>query len=247
MAWVDAALARLDEADKRAVLDRRLVPGTPLPPWLPWALGGFGGAVAGLGFFAHYAALRRVVRERTGELRTTVAELARANAELDGRAHVDAATGIANRHRFRGAAAGEIERATRYGRPLALVLVDVDGLKAINDRLGHLAGDRAVARIARILANGVREIDLVAPWGGDEFAVLLSETGAGEAQHTAERLKPAVADATIDVAGATVPLAISVGAAPYPSGDAQLDAWLAAAGHALYAGKGRAGVQSERA
>ena len=142
-------------------------------------------------------------------------------AEFDRRAHVDAATGIAIRHRFCQAAAGEIERATRCGRPLA--------------------------RIARILANGMRESDLVARWGGDEFAVLLSETGAGEAQHTAERLKAAVADATIDVADATVPLAISVGAAAYPGGDAQLDAWLAAADAALYAGKARARVRSERA
>jgi diguanylate cyclase (GGDEF)-like protein len=247
LAWVDAALARIDEAEKQALLDRWLVPRAPLPPWWPWTLVGAAGGLVGVGVGVHYVALRRMVWRRTEDLRKTVAALAAANNELDRRAHVDPLTGLANRRRFVDAALAEIARVQRYGHPLALALIDVDGLKAINDRFGHLAGDAALDRIARTLADHVRAHDLVARWGGDEFAVLLVETEAAEARATASRLAAAVAATRIDVDGTAIPLGIGVGVAAYPGDGAGLDAWIAAADAALYGDKCDPGAPVGRA
>ena len=247
LAWVDAALARIGEAEKQAMLVRWLVPRAPLSPWLPWTLVGAAGGLVAVGVGAHYVALRRTVRRRTADLRETVAALAAANSELDRRAHVDPLTGLANRRRFVEAALAEIARAESYGHPLALALIDVDGLKTINDRFGHLAGDAALDRIARTLADNVRANDLVARWGGDEIAVLLVETTTAEARATASRLAAAVAATTLDVDGKAIPLGIGVGVAAYPGDGTGLDPWIAAADAALYGDKCRRVAPAGRA
>jgi diguanylate cyclase (GGDEF)-like protein len=118
------------------------------------------------------AALIRAVRGRPG-----VRELRELLAPLVQRASIDPLTGLANRGAFERALATEVARARRHERLLALVLLDVAGLKSINDRLGHLAGDRALLRTAERLRELSRASDLVARWGGDEFVVVLPETG----------------------------------------------------------------------
>ena len=118
----------------------------------------------------------------------------------------DALTGVLNRDGFTARAADEQHRAARRREPLAFALIDVDGLKDINDRLGHLAGDRALQWLADLLCEGRRE-DLVGRWGGDEFAVLLPNAGCQEAAH---RLRRTLDDARSEVL--TNPLAVSFSA-----------------------------------
>ena len=97
-------------------------------------------------------------------------------------------TGLPNRRALEMALEREAARVERGGPPFALVLVDLDGFKRVNDEGGHREGDRYLRRVARALVSGVRRGDLVARWGGDEFAVLLLGTGEKEAVEVAERL-----------------------------------------------------------
>jgi diguanylate cyclase (GGDEF)-like protein len=98
-------------------------------------------------------------------------------AEVERRlARVDAVTGLANRRAFDEALTVEIARAERDGDPLSVALVDLDGLKRINDRFGHLVGDRTLTEVARALESSIRSNDRCFRWGGDEFAVLLPGT-----------------------------------------------------------------------
>ncbi len=104
----------------------------------------------------------------------------------------DALTGVWNRGEFSRMLADEVARARRFGRPLALVMLDVDHFKAINDTHGHPAGDVVLAEVARRLGGEVRKTDRLARFGGEEFAVLLVETGAAEALTLARRLLAAL-------------------------------------------------------
>ncbi len=104
----------------------------------------------------------------------------------------DAATGLANRRHFQQALERELAQMTRTGQPVALLLIDLDGLKRINDEHGHAAGDNAIRTVASVLKMTCRAGDLVARWGGDEFAVIAASTGEAEAKRLAERISLAV-------------------------------------------------------
>jgi diguanylate cyclase (GGDEF)-like protein len=97
-------------------------------------------------------------------------------------------TGLRNRRYFEEALADHIEAASRYDRPLALVLFDLDHFKSINDTLGHAAGDEALRQFATLLKRTARKADIVCRYGGDEFAVLLPETKTSNAWNFAERV-----------------------------------------------------------
>ncbi len=111
------------------------------------------------------------------------------------RATTDPLTGLANRAAFLERARLEVLRAERTGRPLAVVLFDLDHFKSVNDRYGHPAGDKVLAAAARAIARTVRGIDLAARWGGEEFAVLLVEADESTAGGVVERIREAVAAA----------------------------------------------------
>ena len=102
-------------------------------------------------------------------------------------ARVDSLTGLANRRAFDEALTVEIARAERDGSAMSVALVDLDGLKRINDRFGHLAGDRVLAEVARALERSIRTGDRCFRWGGDEFAVLLPGTDRGAAAYVLDR------------------------------------------------------------
>jgi diguanylate cyclase (GGDEF)-like protein len=165
--------------------------------------------------------------------------------EMMSRAQRDALTGLANHGHFWTTLEIELSRAARHGHPLSLALVDVDHFKAYNDRLGHLAGDRALAEVARQIAVRSRSHDLVARYGGEEFAVLLPETPLAGSTAFGEKIRQGVEEAAIGEAGLAV--TVSVGVACAESGTTAARDLVAAADAQLYRAKsaGRNRVCSE--
>ena len=148
----------------------------------------------------------------------------------------DPLTGLFNRRFLEARAAEEIDRSRRYGTPLSLLVVDLDGLKAINDTRGHKAGDEALRAVARSLSEGARTNDVPARVGGDEFVVLLPHTARAEALVVGTRIASAVAQRA-DARG-NVAIAVSVGVSELDGArTASLEALLAAADGALYDAK----------
>ena len=186
---------------------------------------------------AAFAEMERRVAEATVELRTYSAALEATNAELTRLAITDPLTGAANRRRFMEAAAAEIDRTARSGRPLALLMLDIDHFKRVNDTWGHAAGDDALCAVVAVCTATVRRVDLVARLGGEEFAVLMPETGLSEATAIAERLRAAIAAIEIPVADGRLRFTASLGIATLADPDEPLSRFLSRADDALYRAK----------
>jgi len=146
----------------------------------------------------------------------------------------DPLTGLANYRHLVGVLDSEIKRSERTRREFALLLFDLDGLKQINDRYGHLTGSQALCRLADILSINCREIDTAARFGGDEFALVLPETGGESAKLVTHRICESLAND-----GRKPKLSASVGVALYPIDGEKLDTLLGAADVALYSMKAR--------
>jgi len=145
----------------------------------------------------------------------------------------DALTGLANYRRLLDALDQEIKRHGRTAKSFAVLLLDLDGLKKINDAHGHTVGNRALCRLANVLEMHSREIDTAARYGGDEFVVVLPETESEAAQHVAKRVAEQLRSD-----GEEPPLTVSVGTAVYPRDGRTIEELLRAADNALYAKKG---------
>jgi len=158
---------------------------------------------------------------------------ARLVERLERQASEDPLTGLANQRSFHLACGKELARSARDGRPISIVAVDLDHFKAINDAHGHPYGDEVLRRAAHVLAASVRPHDTVARMGGEEFALLLPDTGADEARVVAERARAAVA--SVVVPGR--PLSASAGVASHSGPHAALERLLAHADRALYRAK----------
>jgi len=146
----------------------------------------------------------------------------------------DSLTGLANHRRLLEVLESEIQRSRRTGRSFALLLFDLDGLKKINDQFGHLTGSRAIKRLGVALRTGSRSIDTPARYGGDEFALVLPQSGEEEATQAALRICERLARD-----GQEPPVTVSVGVAVYPSHGTTIEKLLGAADRALYRMKGR--------
>lgn len=159
-------------------------------------------------------------------------------AQLDRDATQDALTGLSNRRLFMAWLERSVALAGRQQRQLAVIFIDLDGFKAVNDTCGHEAGDRLLQRVATCLRQTVRQSDLVARLGGDEFAVLASEGKETlQLDRLSSRLLKAVIDAAAEDPRIVTPVSASIGVALYPS-DAQTAAdLLDAADAAMYAAK----------
>jgi diguanylate cyclase (GGDEF)-like protein/PAS domain S-box-containing protein len=145
----------------------------------------------------------------------------------------DPLTGLANYRHLAEVLDMEIKRSERTGREFALLLFDLDGLKQINDRYGHLRGSHALCRVADVLSF-CRDIDTAARYGGDEFAVVLPETGAQAANQVAQRICDSIAN---DGMGPV--LSVSIGVAVYPQDGERIETLLHAADLAMYSMKAR--------
>lgn len=139
--------------------------------------------------------------------------LRQATDRLRAEADRDYLTGLANRRRFRTALGNEVERWRRYKVPCALVLVDIDLLKKVNDAYGHAAGDTVICHVASVLTEHSRDNDTAARLGGEEFALLLAGADAAKARAAAERLRHDVCAHAIDGVG-TVTISLGVAACP---------------------------------
>jgi diguanylate cyclase (GGDEF)-like protein/PAS domain S-box-containing protein len=147
-------------------------------------------------------------------------------------AATDALTGLANYRRLSEALESEIKRSDRTGRAFAVLMFDLDGMKQINDGYGHLAGNRALCRLADIFRFSCRSIDTPARYGGDEFAIILPETGAKDALIVGKRICERLSSDHEEPM-----LSVSIGTAVYPEDGATIDSLFQSADRALYAMK----------
>ena len=160
--------------------------------------------------------------------------------ELEEMATRDPLTGLFNRREMSRVLEEELDRARRYQRPMAVLWVDFDHFKDVNDTFGHAAGDSVLRSISRLLLGSVRSVDAIGRFGGEEFVIVLPEMDLEEAQDTAERLRRKVAEKPQPLGnGQEVPLTISVGGAVYPDHGQTAPTLCAAADKAMYLAKQR--------
>ncbi len=168
----------------------------------------------------HDVSAQKEIEEKLRELATT-----------------DSLTGTLTRRRFFEVADEELARATRYGRPIALAMLDADHFKTVNDTLGHLAGDAVLEAIGAIIRRELRRVDVVGRYGGEEFVILLPETDLEAAKVTAERIRAAIEHATVETPdGASVSVTVSLGVTTRHVDEA-LASLIRRADEAVYAAK----------
>jgi diguanylate cyclase (GGDEF)-like protein len=151
--------------------------------------------------------------EEISRLRAHVAQLEARVGELDQLAHQDALVDLPNRRGFMRELERLVDQAKRYGEPSAMLFVDLDGLKMINDTFGHKAGDGSLIQVAGLLVGGVRRSDVVARIGGDEFGILLAHADETNAHETAARLTDLICDCEFTHDGDALPLSVAIGVA----------------------------------
>lgn len=231
---------------------------TVMPPWYraPWMI--FLWIVAGVALLAFLIRLRTThlrrdaerlrtnIAERTEELRRTVEQLRLAQEELvtkndmlERLSLVDDLTGVSNRRFFQQTLTDEWKRAMRRGQPLALILLDLDHFKVLNDTCGHLGGDAALREVGKFLAASVRRAgDVVARYGGEEFAILLPATDSESAARFAEVLRKGIAGLELPEELRPVRMTASCGvAAMVPTATEAIDTIIERADRALYFAK----------
>lgn len=169
--------------------------------------------------------------------------------ELQEQATTDSLTGAANRRHLLETAKAELNRARRYDHALALIMLDLDNLKGLNDELGHADGDQAIRHVARTCNANIRATDLLARFGGDEFVVLMPEASLSEAQELADRIVGELAANPIELGGQASAITACCGVSALGGRNDTLDALLRRADRALYDAKseGRGRVKAKEA
>ena len=167
------------------------------------------------------------------------AHLEELSQRLRSLAYRDSLTDLYNHRHFHEQLQHEVERANRYGRPVSVILMDLDHFKEVNDTYGHLMGDRLLALIGQIISNQVRGTDVAARYGGDEFGIILVDTPRAAAEATARKLAAAIATGRT-YAGSlseSLPLSASYGVASCPDDARSVADLLQLADDRLYAAK----------
>ena len=166
----------------------------------------------------------------------TAIAASRLHQEVELRSETDGLTRVFNRRKLENDLRAEVVRCVRYARPLALIMVDVDHFKSINDEFGHQQGDEVLKLVAAIVGRGSRETDSAYRYGGEEFTVLLRETEAAAAAEIADRLRLRITAETASL-GLPRPITASLGVAALGASVQSADALVEAADKALYAAK----------
>jgi diguanylate cyclase (GGDEF)-like protein len=166
-----------------------------------------------------------------------VSELARQADALERLACIDAMTGLNNRRHFMVLAEIEWSRFKRYGRPLALLLMDIDFFKSINDKYGHDVGDEVIRSVGEALQTHKRTSDIAGRFGGEEFVVMLPEATLDSALAAGERFRQLIADNVVSAGQHRIPVTISVGASVCRGDTQGIDELLKEADIALYQAK----------
>jgi len=149
----------------------------------------------------------------------------------------DDLTGIYNMRGFAIIVGRLFDQAVRYNRPVSLLMIDSDNLKAVNDLYGHEAGNRLLKMVAKCIETELRHTDVLARYGGDEFVALLPETAAARALEVAGRILKAVATAPLEFEGRRIETSVSIGLASYPEDGRSIDAIQGRADRAMYLAK----------
>ncbi|HEU0118649.1 MAG TPA: GGDEF domain-containing protein, partial [Alphaproteobacteria bacterium] len=152
-------------------------------------------------------------------------------------ASTDSLTGINNRRYFMTQAEQELRRSRRFARDMSVMMIDIDYFKKINDTHGHAVGDAILQGVVKLSLESLRQSDSIGRLGGEEFAVILPETGLAAATDAAERLRQHIAERPIVAEREAIPCTVSVGVAQMTGKDGSIDALLNRADEALYRAK----------
>ncbi len=253
LAWVEARLPRLSEAvsvaeeEDLAEPDREALRelGMAVEESLAWAY-------SELNELLHQASAdqRRLMMRLTlavagllllvlvaaGAVMVMLLKLHRQREAMRQQSRTDELTGLSNRRRLLEAAAQELERRARHGTALSLLLLDLDHFKRVNDAFGHPLGDRVLIGFAGLLEDRTRRVDLVVRLGGEEFAILVPDSGLAAARRLAERIRRAVGEMSLPGAAAGQRLTVSIGVAEAREGD-DFDRLYGRADRCLYRAK----------
>ncbi len=165
------------------------------------------------------------------------ADLKNARVGLEQLSDTDELTGLKNRRAFNSALDAEIKKAIRYKRPFTVLMLDADDLKAVNDQFGHAVGDKLIITIAQVVQESLRNTDVLARFGGDEFVAILTETPENRGIEVAERVRSSVENTSFSFEGARVSSTISIGVSCFTDGAPMADEIVAQADKKLYESK----------
>ena len=165
------------------------------------------------------------------------ADIRRAYGHMKLLSETDELTGVLNMRAFSAVAERVFRQAERYARPFSVLMIDSDHLKSVNDALGHEAGNRLLKLTVQCIQSQLRQSDIVARFGGDEFVVVLPETPSNGALGVAERIRKSVESSPLTTRDKKVAATVSIGIAGYPNQGHDLETVLERADHAMYASK----------
>jgi len=180
------------------------------------------------------------VREMLGVIATQVAVSLQNGLlykRMETMATTDGLTGLTNHRTFQDRFRDMLERARRHGHKAALMLCDVDHFKKVNDTYGHPVGDEVLRRVARVLQDVARKIDITARYGGEEFVVVLENLGLEQARQVGERMRQEVGKLSIESEKGAFSVTMSVGVAAFPDDAGEAAHLIERADHALYHAK----------
>lgn len=233
---VVAGARKISTSERERITERWFIPPRPPSKWLVAIEIVIGLLLLFAAIGAHLLSLRRTIKVKTAALQETVIKLETANRELGLLARTDPLTGIANRLSFFEQAPIELARAKRYGHTFSLAMLDLDHFKTFNDQFGHQAGDDILRHLTKTVAAQLRPSDLLARFGGEEFILLLPETGRSAAAGLLERALKDITATPLQCGDKNLIVSFSAGVAEFYV-DATIDTLIKQADTALYQSK----------